>query len=359
VNIAILPAPFGSAVTVVVADAVVALPVLTGIVGALVARILLALGAGGAGGTDASVSSRTCAAGDTGATVLTRIAVTTVSAILAIGTVEAGRAHTTVSKSSAVLRTLAAVLARVVTAKVPSGFAVLAREPGMAIASIVVGQLNTFLGALMGARVGQALVDISFTARPDETRSAATLIATNLVHTSASMVASTLKTLIDVDLAEKAHGPVRTRATEIINQIVADAAIATRVGRAVVDVEFAVLPLEARWTLALVSSDKILACSSILTRLSLAFVHLLLAIATVVTLSTAAFVAVSDVAAFATVLAQAISGRASHPGGHLATDLADVTQLSRPAVLTITMEGGPVLAAAGAVFARVLLAPVD
>ena len=103
-----------------------------------------------------------------------------------------------------------AILTGVVATEVGLGLAVLALPSWLAIALVVIDQLDALLGAKRGAWIGEAFIDISLAPWSDESRSASALIASDLVHADTSMVAGSLKALIDIDLAQETHGAVGT-----------------------------------------------------------------------------------------------------------------------------------------------------
>lgn len=156
----------------------------------------------------------------------------------------------------------------VVLAEVALGLTVPTLPSRFAVALVVVVQLDALLGAQSTARVGKTFVDISLTAGSDKSGPASALICANLVNTFSSMVAGSWVTLVDVDLTELTFSAVGTRTTEVVDQIVAETVVLTRVGFAVINVELTILPLETWWACTLVGSNKIPTCRSVLAGLA-------------------------------------------------------------------------------------------
>lgn len=100
----------------------------------------------------------------------------------------------------------------------------------------------------------------------------------------------------------------RTRAAEVVDQIVAGPAVLAWIRAAVVYVKLAVLSLEALGAVAGVGADQVFARGPVLAGRRLALVDLLLAVAARVAVLAVAAVAVADVLARA-VLAQVFTGR--------------------------------------------------
>ena len=96
---------------------------------------------------------------------------------------------------------------------------------------------------LRHAGVGEALVDVPLATGTHEAGAALALIAPDLVHAGAAVVARPLEAVVQVLLAEETIRPVGAGAAEVVDHIVTDAAILARVRVAVVNVELAVLPL--------------------------------------------------------------------------------------------------------------------
>ena len=151
--------------------------------------------------------------------------------------------------------THSSVVARRALAEVDLHLAVAAHEARLAVAAVVVHQLDAVECPGRRARIGQTLVHVTFASRPNESRRTLAFKRSNLVDADASVMTSALKALVHVDLAQDAEGSVRARAGECVDQIVANAAVLTRIRVAVVDVELAVRSLESRRTDAGVRTD--------------------------------------------------------------------------------------------------------
>ena len=355
VDIAVLAPPFVLAIAIIVSNSVVALAVLARVVSALVSGVLLA---GFAGGSRWAVADKLGASvGQTGSSVLARIVVTDLSRILTVGTVISWRTSTFVLISSVFAD--AAIFTRAVLAKVALGLAVPALPAWFAIALVVVGQLNAFLGSKLIARARKTFVDISLTSGSDKARSATAFVASNLINASSSVMTSSLKTLVDVNFTELTHGSMRTRTSKGVDQIVANSIVLARVGVAVIDVVFTVLALESWRTLALIGTNEIFAGGSVLTRLGGAFVDFILTVASIVAFGTSTLMAVSNVSAMTSVQARISGQRSSLPGSNITRNLSDVTKLASPAFGTRALEACSVLTAATIVFTRIFLAPID
>ena len=357
-DVTVLTPPFRLARTIVVAHFVNTMAfVLARVVGTLVASVLLTSFARCSGGAAASEICSIIAV-YTGPSVATRRAIA-----------RRPRKLTIVSKVSwctgTMMRSLlvganSAILARISLAKVSSGLTITAHPSWTTDTVVVVDQLNTLLCSQRGARIGQALVDISLASGSDIARRTLTFVSANFVNASTSMMTCSFKALVDVDFAKDANGPMRTSTLEVVDQVVTDAVILTGVGEAVVDVIFAILALEAFGAVALVGANEVSAGCSILTRIGPAFINLLLTIAPLITFGTNTLVTVSNVSAVASILAKLLgAGESRIDGRSLARYLSDIAKLPRPTGLALTLEGGASLETTGTVLAWRVSAPVD
>lgn len=109
----------------------------------------------------------------------------------------------------------------------------------------------------------------------------------------------------------------------------ADATISARVWLALVNVQFAILTLEALLADALVRPNQIFAVATVPTGLTLALVDLLLTVGTRVALLAATAMGVSNVLA-SSFVAQLLHVDTLPGGSVLARDHLDVTQLTGP-----------------------------
>lgn len=107
--------------------------------------------------------------------------------------------------------------------------------------------------------------------------------------------------IVNVDLAYETKSAGWTGACKVVDQIVTSTTVLARIWSAVIDVEFAVLSLEALGALALVRSDEILAGSAVLTWRRVALVYLLLAVGAGVTVKTVTTMTIAYVFASAVV----------------------------------------------------------
>lgn len=71
-----------------------------------------------------------------------------------------------------------------------------------AVAVVVVDQLYAIQSTVRGARVGEAFIDVTFTARSHKARRAATLEASHLIYTGTVVMTSTGETIRHVDLTD-------------------------------------------------------------------------------------------------------------------------------------------------------------
>ena len=113
-----------------------------------------------------------------------------------------------------------------------------------------------------------------------------------------------IKTFVDVDLAEYSNCTMGTSALEIVDQIVANAIVLTRIRQAVIDVVFTILSLKSWRTFTLISTYEISTSGSILTGIGLTFINFLLAVTALISVGTNTLMAISNVSAVASVLTQ-------------------------------------------------------
>lgn len=187
-----------------------------------------------------------------------------------------------------------AVEAGVLLTEVPSGLAVPAHVAGLADALEVVHQLDALLGAVVVAGVGQALVDITLTSRSHVSGWTDALVAPDLVHTLATVMASTFEAVVYVLFTVGSFSSMGTRASVGIHQVDAGAVVAG-ILLAVVDVELAVAALVATGTVTLVGAYQVLAGGAAVAGVRRALVVLKLAVAAVVALCAGAEVGVAGI----------------------------------------------------------------
>lgn len=353
-DIAVFASPFPLARTNIVTDFVDALSVLAGIVVAFVPRVLFAVLPGGAQGTLAGVVRSVVL---TSAAVLTRRAVANSTGVFAVLSVVSRRANANMPTFT--VGTNTAVLAGIVLTKVSLGLTVATHPARLAVALIVVDQLDAVLGSEDRTRIGQAFIDVAFASGSDEARLALTFVPADFVDTAAAVMTSPFEALIDIDLAEETHGAVRAGTLEVVDQIMANTVVLAGIGIAVIDVVLAVLALESDGTLTTVGADEIFAAAPVLARVRVAFVDLVLAVAPVVSVRANALVAVAEVATVSSILAEIFNCYSPLPGSDRARDLLDVADLSGPSVQTFALKAGSSLFASGSVFTRRFPTPVD
>ena len=229
----------------------------------------------------------------------------------------------------------------------------------LAVAPVVVDQLAAVGGAVSGAWVQQALVDVALTAGAGVPGRTAALETADLVIAHAAVVTGAGVALVLVHLAKLAGRAGRTGAGEVVYQVVVDAAIAAGVWLAVIDVVLALVAHAAGRAGAREMSLLIVARRPVQTGIGRAGVGLVLAVGAPVGVGAVARLRRPDVAAPAAVLAQPGHGRAAVVGRDLARQLLHVAQLAGPAAGAAAAEGGPVLLALAAVLAGAAGAPVD
>lgn len=182
----------------------------------------------------------------TRAAVLTRLGVAVRANKFAIGAVIIAGAHARVPVLLS--RAHPTVLTRRAVAEIHLDLTVTTHVTRLAIAVIVVDQLYAILGARRGARIRQALVDIAFASRSDETGRTFALESAHLVGTGAVVMTGTYQAVVGVDVAYDTKSTERAGTIEAVDLIVTDATVLAGIWLAVVDIELAVLTLEALGT---------------------------------------------------------------------------------------------------------------
>lgn len=229
---------------------------------------------------------------------------------------------------------------------------------GLAVALIVVQELDTVRGPVGGAGAGQTLVDVSLT--PVAGVSGATLAAeaAHLVHTRASIEAGSHVAVIKILLAVLAVCSRRTGALELANQVKTRAPVMAGVASALVDVPLALGALESLGALTAVGGEQVGARGAVVTRVGAARVRLVLAVGAPEPVAAVAGVGEAGVATGAPVPAQARHGGPLAVGRHLAADLSHVTNLASPSTVARAEEACSILRASGPVLTGVAGAPV-
>ena len=86
-----------------------------------------------------------------------------------------------------------------------------AHESSLAVASVVVDQLDAVECSSDIARIGQTFVDVTFASRTDEAGRTFAFESADLVDAGASVVTGSFETFVDVDLAQDADRNRRKR----------------------------------------------------------------------------------------------------------------------------------------------------
>lgn len=244
---------------------------------------------------------------------------------------------------------------------------VLACVSSATLAAIVVGELDAAVCASRVTGVGQALIDISFTALPHISRGAYAVIAPDSIHTFSFVETLGLFSyrvgkwvaVINVDLTMNTLGSPGTGAFVGIDQVNAGAPVLAWLGETFIDLIRAVGPHKAWHALACVSTQKVSAGGSILARVWITFIHLLLTITPRVSHLAVAVVNISCIETLARVSAQLGNINPSLFGSHLTGNTWDITVKSTPACLTLATIGSAPLPAGSSIFARRGVTPAN
>lgn len=186
----------------------------------------------------------------TRATVLTRFGVAVRTSEFAIGTMIITRTDANVPVGLGCAKTT--VLTRRAITEIHLDLTVAAHIAGFAVAVIVVDQLYAVLSTGRGTWIRQTLINIALASWSDKTRRTLTFETTHFIGAGAVIVASGHHTVVDVDFAYETKSTGWTGACKIVDQIVTGTTILAGIRSAVVDVEFAILTLEALGALALI-----------------------------------------------------------------------------------------------------------
>lgn len=173
------------------------------------------------------------------------------------------------------LQTRSIVMARILQAVIKVHFAVLPGVPGIALAFVVVHFIQALRAIL--TRLRQTLVDIHLAdlARESSSRAIA-LKLIQLVDAPATVVARLRCAIVNVRFAEHSSDAGHANATEHRNLVDTSGAEGARITGALVDVDATVLASEPGRTRALVVVDQIHADRVVLARHAETLVHLLL-----------------------------------------------------------------------------------
>ena len=142
-----------------------------------------------------------------GASIKTGLVLTAAAKELTVGATVTSWADT--HMSFVTVGAHSSVLARAVLAEVSLGLTVPAHESRFADTVVAVDKLDAFLSSAWRAGTGQAFIDVTLAPWPNVTRSAFAFIASDLVDTSTSVMASSIETFIDIDLTKYTKGSMR------------------------------------------------------------------------------------------------------------------------------------------------------
>lgn len=249
------------------------------------------------------------------------------------------------------------VLTRRTVAEVNLDLAVPSHVSWFAVTVVVIDQLDAILSAGCSARIGQALVDVTLAPRTDETWWTLAFEASDLIDAGTIVVAGICHAVVRVYLTNVAESSWRARTAKVIYEIMTGSPVLARIQATIVDVELAVLSLEALGTITLVRSNQVSASGAILTRSRVAFVDFGLAVASGVAFIAHATVAVADVFA-STIVTQPSLGYSFSQSCVLARNHLDIADLASPARSALALVLVAMLDASGLVFAGRLGTPV-
>lgn len=158
----------------------------------------------------------------------------------------------------------------------------------LAVALVVVQELYTVRGAVVGAGVGQTLVDVTLAPGPGVARTTLAGEASDLVHTDSTIETCSDVAVVKILLTQRSFCSRRTGAFELSNEIDTSASIMTRVPSTLIDVNLALRTHETLWTLTTVSRHEVAAGCSIVARVGGAGVRFMLTVGAPVALDTVA-----------------------------------------------------------------------
>lgn len=196
---------------------------------------------------------------------------------------------------------------------------------------VVIFELNTVQAALRAARVGQAFIDVPLTPLPSKTRQTATAVASNPVHTLATIKAvRASSTVINVLFTKQAPGAWWARTLEMVHKVDAGASVLAGMVLALVHFILTVDTLISWNTLTSVSSDEVTAGGTVLAWIGCTLVKLLLAVAPRVAQGALAVMGVASIDTDARVLTQLFNGHAFLQGCRLTGHVEHVTVCTIP-----------------------------
>ena len=223
--------------------------------------------------------------------------------------------------------TMASIVAGVGGTESLLDITVAASISGLAVALIVIQELDTVCGPVGGARVGQTLVDVSLTPVTRVSGATFTAKAAHLVHTSASIEAGSHVAVIKILLAVLAVCSRRTGALELADQVKTRAPVVAGVASALVDVPLTLGSLESLGALTAVGGEQVSARGAVVTGVGAARVRLVLAVGAPEPIAAVAGVREASVATCAPIPAQPRHRSPLTVGRHLTAHLSHVTNL--------------------------------
>ena len=234
-HVAVLPLPLSLTVTIIVSRFVNASSVVsTRIVHAFIPIVNLTIVSSGSQDTIASVPSRVC---HTGAPIVAMVHQANI--VLSVVTPRSRVASTTLTveaRTIAFNMTLTSVRTGVGGAEVLLDVTMTTSPSLFAVALIIVEELNTVRSAVVGAGVGQTLVDVSLA--PGASVSCSTLAseASYLVNIDTSVETCSNVTIIKIFLTQSSLGSRRTGTFKLSHQVNAGTSIMTWVASTFIDV---------------------------------------------------------------------------------------------------------------------------
>jgi hypothetical protein len=233
---------------------------------------------------------------------MTRHILTAIALILTVGAAVAMVAAAHVSILGAGADT--AVATRALCAEIHLILTMFPHPARLAVTAIIIDKLAAVSCSVAIARIRQALINISLTAWPRETRRALAFKSAHPVNTDTAVMTGAVVALVHVDFAEFTAGARRTGAGEAVHQIIAHATVHTGVGLAIVDIMLALCAHVARGAAAAVLRLEVVAGGPVEAGIVGAGIGLMLAVGAPVAVAALAGVRGAHIAALTPVLAQ-------------------------------------------------------
>lgn len=204
-------------------------------------------------------------------------------------------------------------------------------EGAAADALVVISELNAVQAALRAARIGQAFVDVPLTPLPSKARQTATTVASNPVHTLATIKAmGAPSTVINVLFTKQAPGAWWARTLEMVHEVDAGASVLAGLVLALVHFILTVDTLVPWNTLTSVSSDEVTAGGTVLAWIGCTLVKLFLTVAPRVAQGALAVMGVASIDTDARVLAQMFNRYSFLQGCRLTGHVEHITVCAIP-----------------------------